>query len=111
MSYTIFLLLNVNHETSDLFPYLEKKIEQNAPGYFCLDQSPDIFLTLDYLKEENDTSLCIDIPFGAEEAVLKELFDLLAYIEERIDPLRNHPRFQQLLQNTPDVRVPISDIQ
>jgi tetratricopeptide (TPR) repeat protein len=98
MSYTIFLLLNVNHETSDLFPYLEKKLEQTSPGSFCFDQSPDIFFTLDYLKEENDTSLCIDIPYGAEEAVLKEVFDLLAYIEERIQYRIMDPQLGRILK-------------
>lgn len=100
MSYTIFLLLNVNHETSDLFPYLEKKLEQTSPGSFCFDQSPDIFFTVDYLKEEKDTSLCIDIPFGAEEAVLKEVFDLLSYIEERIQYQIMDPQLGKIIKSS-----------
>jgi tetratricopeptide (TPR) repeat protein len=98
MSYTIFLLLNVNHETSDLFPYLEKKLAQTSPGSFCLDQSPDVFFTVDYLKEEKDTSLCVDIPFGSEETVLKEVFDLLAYLEERIQFQIMDPQLGKVLK-------------
>lgn len=100
MSYTIFLLLNVNHETSDLFPYLEKKLLHISPGSFCFDQSPDIFFTVDYLKEETDTSLCIDMPFGAEEAVLKEVFDLLAYIEERIQYQIMDPQLGRVIKTS-----------
>jgi tetratricopeptide (TPR) repeat protein len=99
MSYTIFLLLNVNHETSDLFPYLEKKLVQTSPGSFCLDQSPDIFYTVDYLKEEKDTSLCVDIPFGSEEGVLKEVFDLLTYLEERIQFQIMDPQLGKIIKS------------
>ena len=99
MSYTIFLLLNVNHETGDLFPYLEKKLEHVSPGSFCFDQSPDVFFTLDYLKEEKDTSLCIDIPFGGEETVLKEVFDLLDYVEERIQYQIMDPQLGKIIKS------------
>ena len=81
MSYNLFLLLNVNHERDRLFEYIGKKLEQTGPESFCLDESPDVFFSIEYLQEGNDTSLVIDIPFGGEEIVIRQVFDLLTYLE------------------------------
>lgn len=84
MSYTLFLLLNVNHDKQDLINHLSGRLEKTGEETFCLDEAPDIFFTVDYLKEDKDTSLCIDIPFGSEEAALKEVLELITQVEKKI---------------------------
>jgi tetratricopeptide (TPR) repeat protein len=84
MSYTLFLLLNVNHDKQDLINHLAGQLEKTGEETFCLDEAPDIFFTVDYLKEDKDTSLCIDIPFGSEEATLKEVLDLITDVEKKV---------------------------
>jgi tetratricopeptide (TPR) repeat protein len=84
MSYTLFLLLNVNHDKQDVINLLSGQLEKTGEETFCLDQAPDIFFSVDYLKEDKDTSLCIDIPFGSEEAAFKEILDLVTEVEKKI---------------------------
>lgn len=82
MSYNLFLLLNANHEVEPLMDYIGKRLERTSDTSFCLDQSPDAFFAVDYLHEGTDTSLVMDIPFGAEETVVREVLDFLTYLEE-----------------------------
>ncbi len=82
MSYNLFLLLNANHEVEPLMDYIGKRLERTSSTSFCLDQSPDVFFSIDYLREGNDTSLVMDVPFGAEEIVVREVLDFLTYLEE-----------------------------
>ena len=82
MSYNLFLLLNINHEIEPLMEHIGKRLERTAGSSFCLDHSPDAFFSVDYLREGNDTSLVVDIPFGAEEIVVREVLDFLTYLEE-----------------------------
>ncbi len=82
MSYNLFLLLNVNHEIEPLMDYIGKRLERTAGGSFCMDQSPDVFFSVEYLHEGTDTSLVVDVPFGAEEIVVREVLDFLTYLEE-----------------------------
>jgi len=84
MSYTLFLLLNPNHEKEELLKYLGKRLEQTGEQSFCFDESPDSFFSVDYMKEGNDTSLAIDIPFGGEERVVRDVLDFLTYFEPYI---------------------------
>jgi tetratricopeptide (TPR) repeat protein len=84
MSYNLFLLLNANHEKEGLLKYLERRLEQTGPSSFCFDQSPESFFSVEYLQEGKDTSLAIDIPFGGEEAVVKDVLDFMTYLESYI---------------------------
>jgi tetratricopeptide (TPR) repeat protein len=84
MSYTIFLLLNVNHEKPGLLDYVGKRLERTGEQSFCFDESPDSFFSAEYLKEGVDTSLALDIPFGAEERVMRDVFDFMTYLQEYI---------------------------
>ena len=84
MSYNLFLLLNVNHERNPLLDYIGKRLERTSDASFCLDQSPDVFFSAEYLHEGSDTSFVIDIPFGAEERVVREVLDFLTYLEQYI---------------------------
>src|SRR5688572_1626199 len=84
MSYTLFLLLNVNHEKAGLLNHIEQKLEQTGHQSFCFDESPDSFFSVEYLKEGSDTSLAIDIPFGAEERVMRDVFNFMTYVEPYI---------------------------
>lgn len=84
MSYTLFLLLNVNHDRDELLNHLASRLEQTGPASFCLDQSPDVFFTVEYLEEASDRSLCIDIPFGCEETTLRSVLDLMEEVEQKV---------------------------
>ena len=84
MSYNLFLLLNVNHEPEPLLDYIAKHLERTGPTTFCFDQSPDVFFSAEYLREGSDTSLAIDIPFGAEETTLRHVFDFVTQLQEYI---------------------------
>ena len=84
MSYNLFLLLNPNHEKEGLIQFLTEHLENSGIDRFCFDQSPDIYFSLEYMKEGNDTSLAIDIPFGAEEQVIKEVFDFMTELQTYI---------------------------
>ena len=84
MSYTLFLLLNANHEKDGLLKYLARRLEQTGPTSFCFDQSPESFFSVEYLQEGQDTSLAIDIPFGGEETVIKDVLDFMTYLETYI---------------------------
>jgi len=84
MSYTLFLLLNANHDKEDLLEHLGRRLEQTGGNTFCLDQSPDIFFSAEYLEEEKDRSICIDIPFGSEDAVIKEVLDFVTHLQEKV---------------------------
>jgi tetratricopeptide (TPR) repeat protein len=105
MSYTLFLLLNVNHDKQDLIHLLSERLEQTNEDTFCLDQSPDIFFTVDYLKEDKDTSLCIDIPFGSEETALKDVFDLITQVEKRIQVKVLDPQLGKTLQPSESAQI------
>jgi tetratricopeptide (TPR) repeat protein len=105
MSYTLFLLLNVNHSKEDLVQHLAARLEQTGPETFCLDRSPDLFFTVDYLTEEKDTSLCVDIPFGSEETVLKEVVDLMTYMEEIVQIQVLDPQLGQTLKPAEAVQI------
>ncbi|PWT93526.1 MAG: hypothetical protein C5B54_01705 [Acidobacteria bacterium] len=84
MSYTLFLLLNVNHDKDDVLEHVGQRLEKTGDKSFCFDSSPDIFFTAEYLEEKEDRSICVDIPFGAEDAVIKEVFDFITYLETRV---------------------------
>jgi tetratricopeptide (TPR) repeat protein len=84
MSYTLFLLLNPNHEKHELIKYIAKRLEQTGEESFCFDESPDSFFSAEYLQESKDTSLAIDIPYGAEERVVRDVLDFLTYLEAYI---------------------------
>jgi tetratricopeptide (TPR) repeat protein len=99
MSYTLFLLLNVNHDPEDLLRYIGARIEQTGETSFCLDHAPDTFFSVEYLAEAADRSLCIDIPFGAEESVLREVLDFLSYIEERVQAQVLDPQLGRTLKS------------
>jgi tetratricopeptide (TPR) repeat protein len=98
MSYNLFLLLNTNHEKEPLLDYIGKQLEQTGPQSFCLDQSPDIFFSVEYLQEGLDTSLCIDIPFGADEDVLKEVLNFMTYLQETIQFQVLDPQIGRILE-------------
>ena len=99
MSYTLFLLLNVNHEPEDLLNHIAGRMERQGPAYFCLDQSPDIFFTAEYLSEGNDRSICIDIPFGSEEGVMRSVLDFITYIEEKLQVQVLDPQIGGLIKS------------
>ena len=98
MSYNLFLLLNVNHERESLLDYIGKRLERIAPNAFCLDQSPDIFFSVEYLQEGKDTSLVIDIPFGADQGVLPAVFDFMTYVQDYIQFQVLDPQLGKLLE-------------
>ena len=60
-----------------------EKLEKIDATHFCLDESPDVFFTVEYLSEGTDRSLCIDIPFGAEEAVMSSVLDFVTHVEKK----------------------------
>ncbi len=82
MSYNLFLLLNVNHEKDRLFEFIGEKLERTGPESFCLDESPDVFFSVEYLQEGNDTSLVVDIPFGGEDTGMRQVLDFLTSLED-----------------------------
>jgi tetratricopeptide (TPR) repeat protein len=84
MSYTLFLLLNVNHDKAGLIEYIAKRLERTGEASFCFDESPDNFFSIEYLQEGSDTSLAVDIPFGAEERVMLDVFDFMTYLQEYV---------------------------
>ncbi len=84
MSYTLFLLLNPNHHKDELLKYIGKRLEQTGEQSFCFDESPDSFFTVEYMLEDKDSSLAIDIPYGAEERVVRDVLDFLTYLESYI---------------------------
>ena len=98
MSYTLFLLLNVNHEKDSLLNYIAKRLEQTGPESFCFDESPDSFFTVEYMQESTDSSLAIDIPYGAEERVLRDVFDFMTYLESYIQFQVLDPKLGRLLE-------------
>lgn len=100
MSYTLFLLLNVNHEREDFLNYLGQRLEQTGDGFFCMDQSPDRFFTVEYLAEGQDRSLCVDIPFGGEETTLRDVLDLLTYVEERVQAQVLDPQLGKIVKSS-----------
>lgn len=105
MSYTLFLLLNVNHRQEDLFACLNEKLEPNGATSFCVDRAPDVFYSVEYLKEGNDTSLCIDIPFGAEGTIMREILDLMTHVQQRIQFQVFDPQMGRIVkeQEVPDL--------
>lgn len=98
MSYTLFLLLNVNHEKESLLSFIAKRLEKTGPGSFCFDESPDSFFTVEYMQEGTDSSLAIDIPYGAEEKVLRDVFDFMTYLESYIQFQVLDPQLGRLLE-------------
>jgi tetratricopeptide (TPR) repeat protein len=84
MSYTLFLLLNPNHEKEELVKYIGKRLEQTSEHSFCFDESPDSFFSVEYMQEGSDSSLAIDIPYGGEERVVRDVLDFLTYLEPYI---------------------------
>jgi tetratricopeptide (TPR) repeat protein len=100
VSYTLFLLLNVNHEPEPFLDYLAARLERTGKESFCMDESPDNFFSVEYLAEGEDRSLCIDIPFGAEEATLRSVFDFLSYVEERIQVQVLDPQLGRIMKSS-----------
>ena len=100
MSYTLFLLLNANHEKEGLLKFLGRRLEQTSPSSFCFDQSPESFFSVEYLQEGNDTSLAIDIPFGGEESVVKDVLDFLTYLETYIQFQVLDPQLGRLTESS-----------
>lgn len=100
MSYTLFLLLNVNHYRDEIIQHLLNRLERTAENTFCLDESPDLFFTVEYLHEENDTSLLVDIPFGAEESIMKSVLDFISYVEEKIQVQVFDPQLGKMLKSS-----------
>lgn len=98
MSYTLFLLLNVNHDRAELLHYIGQRLEQTGDASFCMDQSPDLFFSVEYLAEDEDRSLCLDIPFGGEETTIRSVLDFLAYVEERIQVKVLDPQIGKVLK-------------
>lgn len=100
MSYTIFLLLNVNHEKPGLLDYLGKRLERTAEQSFCFDESPDSFFSVEYLQEGTDSSLALDIPFGAEERVMRDVFDFMTYLQQYIQFQVLDPQLGRLTESS-----------
>ena len=100
MSYTLFLLLNVNHEKPALLRHIAKKLEQTGHESFCFDESPDSFFSVEYLKEGSDTSLAIDIPYGAEERVIRDVLDFMTYLESYIQFQVLDPQLGKLTESS-----------
>lgn len=100
MSYTLFLLLNVNHEKVGLLNHIEKKLERTGHESFCFDESPDSFFSVEYLKEGSDTSLAIDIPFGSEERVIRDVFHFMTYLEPYIQFQVLDPQLGRLTESS-----------
>ena len=98
MSYNLFLLLNTNHEKEALLECIAKRLERTGETSFCYDQSPDIFFSAEYLQEGMDTSLCIDIPFGADDEVLREVLDFMTYLQESIQFQVLDPQIGRLME-------------
>ena len=104
MSYTIFLLLNVNHEKNGLLDFIGKGLERSGQS-FCYDRSPDSFFTVEYLQEGKDTSLAIDIPYGGEEHVLKDVLDFLTNLQSYIQFQVLDPQIGRIMESeeTPQI--------
>jgi len=100
MSYTLFLLLNANHEPEGLMKYLGRRLEQTGPSSFCFDQSPESFFSVEYLREGKDTSLAIDIPFGGEEGVIRDVLDFMTYLESYIQFQVLDPQIGRLTESS-----------
>jgi len=100
MSYNLFLLLNPNHEKEGLLKYLGRRLEQTGPASFCFDQSPESFFSVEYLQEDQDTSLAIDIPFGGEETVVRDVLDFMTYLEEYIQFQVLDPQIGRLTESS-----------
>lgn len=100
MSYTLFLLLNVNHDRDEILDHLQNRLERTSETTFCMDESPEIFFTVEYLHEETDTSLLLDIPFGAEESIMKSVMDLISYVEEKIQVKVFDPQLGKMLNSS-----------
>jgi|GEM_PF-3543779 len=100
MSYTLFLLLNANHEKDGLLKYIARRLEQTGEQSFCFDQSPESFFSVDYLQEASDTSLAIDIPFGGEETVVRDVLDFLTYLESYIQFQVLDPQIGRLTESS-----------
>ena len=98
MSYTLFLLLNVNHEKEPFLSYIAKRLEQTGQASFCFDESPDSFFTVEYMQEGTDSSLAIDIPYGAEEKVLRDVLDFMTYLEGYIQFQVLDPQLGRLME-------------
>jgi tetratricopeptide (TPR) repeat protein len=105
MSYNLFLLLNVNHETEPLLEFISKQLERTGPTTFCMDQSPDSFFTVEYLREGTESSLAIDIPYGAEEATLRHVFDFMTRLQEYIQFQLLDPQIGSLLEANQTDRI------
>lgn len=105
MSYTLFLLLNVNHEKQSLLSYVSKRLEQTGAGSFCFDESPDSFFSVEYMQEGTDSSLAIDIPYGAEEKVLRDVFDFMTYLESYVQFQVLDPQLGRLMEATESQQI------
>ncbi|MCI0417113.1 tetratricopeptide repeat protein [bacterium] len=99
MSYTLFLLLNVNHEKEALLGYIAKRLEQTGQESFCFDESPESFFAIEYMQEGSDTSLALDIPYGAEEKVLRDVFDFMTYLESYIQFQVLDPQIGRIMES------------
>jgi tetratricopeptide (TPR) repeat protein len=105
VSYNLFLLLNVNHEKEPLLDFVSKRLERTGENSFCLDHSPDSFFSVEYLEEENDRSFAIDIPFGAEESVIKDVLDFLTYLEPYIQFQTLDPQIGRILKSSEGAEI------
>jgi tetratricopeptide (TPR) repeat protein len=105
MSYTLFLLLNPNHEKQELLKYIGKRLEETSEQSFCFDESPDSFFSVDYMQEGNDSSLAIDIPYGAEERVVRNVLDFLTYLEPYIQFQVLDPQIGKLTESSEAARI------
>lgn len=94
----MFLLLNVNHEKEPFLNYIGKRLEVTGPTSFCFDESPDSFFTVEYMQEGTDSSLAIDIPYGAEEKVLRDVLDFMTYLESYIQFQVLDPQLGRLME-------------
>jgi tetratricopeptide (TPR) repeat protein len=88
----------VNHEKESLLGYIAKRLEQTSEGSFCFDESPDSFFSVEYMQEGTDSSLAIDIPYGADEKVMRDVFDFMTYLESYIQFQVLDPQLGRLLE-------------
>lgn len=105
MSYTLFLLLNVNHDREDLLDYIGGRLERIDAASFCMDQSPDAFFSAEYLAEGDDRSICVDIPFGGEDSTIRSVLDFITYIEEKIQVQVLDPQIGKTLKSQEAGRI------
>jgi tetratricopeptide (TPR) repeat protein len=98
MSYTLFLLLNINHDKEGVLGYISQKLEVTGSESFCFDQSPESFFTVEYMHEGTDTSLALDIPYGAEERVMRDVLDFMTYLESYIQFQVLDPQLGRLVE-------------